>query len=41
MPNLGIYPSRVPNDVLYDNAIDIESKLYGIGACDMERDKTV
>lgn len=38
MPNLGIYPSHVPNDILYDNAVDIESKLYGIGSSDMERD---
>ena len=35
MPNLGIYPSHIPKEVLASNATDIESDLFGIRSTDL------
>ena len=35
MPNLGLNPSNMSRDALSNNAVDIESKLFGINSCNM------
>lgn len=35
LPNLGYNPSHLPRDVLSDNPVDIESKLFGINSCNL------
>ena len=34
-PNLGYNPSHLPRDVLSNNPVDIESKLFGINSCNL------
>ncbi len=35
IPSIGYMPSYMPADVLSNNSIDIESRLFGIGSCNL------
>tara|TARA_Y100000591_G_scaffold331621_1_gene366077 strand:- start:7718 stop:8083 length:366 start_codon:yes stop_codon:yes gene_type:complete len=35
MPSLGYMPSHMPANVLSNNAVDIESRLFGINSCNL------
>lgn len=35
IPSIGYTPSHISRDALSNNAIDIESSLYGIGSCNL------
>ncbi len=35
IPSIGYIPSHLPADILSNNSVDIESRLFGIGSCNL------